>query len=83
MIKKIFNILILILFISWIYIIFSDLSRVKNDEKAKFCIKNTIYDYVDGSVEECTGLGYKVYYYDRPSVNVKTEFGPFWKEMQE
>lgn len=83
MLKRIFHILILLLFIGWTYIIFSDLSKVKEGNKAKFCLKNTIYDYVDGSVEECTGLGYKVYYYDRTSVNVKTEFVPFWKEMQE
>ena len=83
MLKKIFNILIIILFVGWCYIIISDYIKVKNGEKAKFCIRYTIYDYTDGSVNECTGLGYKVYYYNRESVNVKTEFGPFWMDMKE
>ena len=82
MIKKIFNLLTTLLFICWIYVIVSDYFKVKNDEKAVFCIETIIHDFTDGSVEECKGLGYKVYYYDRPNLNVKTDFGPFWIEMK-
>lgn len=83
MIKKLFSILLLLIFIGWCYILFSDYSKVKEGNKAKHCIKHTIYEYEDGSVKECTGLGYKVYYYNRESVNVKTEFGPFWMSIKE
>jgi len=83
MLKKVLNVLIILIFIVWCYLIISDYLRVKNDKKAIYCLEHVIYDYTDGSVEECVGLGYKVYYYDRTSVNVKTEFGPFWKKMKE
>lgn len=83
MIKKIFDIIITLLFIIWVYMIITDYIKVKNDEKAVFCLENVIYDYVDGSVEECKAFGYKVYYYNRDSLNVKTDFGPFWMEMKE
>ena len=81
--RKIFNVVILFLFFCWSYVIISDFIEVKNGNKASFCIRHTIYDYTDGSVEECMGLGYKVYYYNRSSVNIKTEFGPFWKKIKD
>ena len=62
--------------------IISDYVKVKDGKKAAFCIRHTIYDYVDGSVEECLGFGYKVYYYDRDSINVSTDFGPFWMDIR-
>lgn len=83
MVKKVFNIVIAILFVVWCYLLITDYFRVKNDEKAKYCIEHAIYDYTDGSVEECVGLGYKVYYYNRPNINVKAEFGPFWIKMKD
>ena len=82
MFKKIFNIIIVILFVFWLYMIGSDYTKVTNGEKAVFCLEHIIYDYEDGSVEECVGLGYKVYYYDRDSLNAKTDFGPFWIKMK-
>lgn len=82
MIKRILDVLIIILFIGWLYMIVTDYVKVKNGEKAVFCLEHVIYDFIDGSAEECKALGYKVYYYDRDSLNVKTDFGPFWMEMK-
>ncbi len=83
MIKKILNLIIILLFIAWVYIIISDYLRFKNQEKVNFCIKNTVYDYEDGSTSECIGLCYKIYYYNRTSLNIKSEFGPFWIKMKD
>lgn len=83
MIRKVFNIVIAILFVIWCYLLISDYFRIKDDKKAIYCVKNIIYDYTDGSVEECIGIGYKVYYYDRPNINVKSEIGPFWIKMKD
>jgi len=82
MIKKILNIAIILLFIGWISIIIIDYKKVQNDQKAIFCLEIIIYEYEDGSVEECQGLGYKVYYYDRTSLNVKTDFVTFWMKIR-
>lgn len=82
MIKKILNICILSFFVFWVYAIVTDFQKVKNDDKAVYCIRQTLYDYTDGSVEECLGLGYKVFYYNRTSINAKTDFGPFWMKLR-
>ena len=82
MIKKILNVLIILVFIGWLYLIITDYMKVKDGEKAVYCISTSIHEFEDGSVEECFGLGYKVYYYDRTSLNVRTDFGPFWMEMK-
>jgi len=63
--------------------IISDYQKVKNDKKPTFCIRQTLYDYIDGSVEECLGIGYKVYYYNRENVDIKTKFGPFWMDLED
>lgn len=81
-ISKIFNILITILFIGWITVLLIDYSNVSKGKEANFCINNTIKDYTDGSVEICTGVGYKVYKYDREGYKA-IEFGPFWMEEKD
>lgn len=74
----IFWVIILILFFVWIF----DFIKVKQQKKPSFCIKNNVYEFEDGTTQECIGLGYKVYNYDRKSVNIKTEFGPFFIKMK-
>jgi len=80
--SKVFNILITILLIGWITVLLIDYANVSKGKSAKFCINNTIKDYTDGSVEICTGLGYKVYNYDRQGYKA-IEFGPFWMEEKD
>ncbi len=70
-------ILVIILF-PWIH----DYIKVVNEEEPKFCIQEKTYEFEDGTVEECLGIGYKVYTYDRTSIDLKTQFGPFFMEMQ-
>lgn len=76
-ILMVLKILVLILFIAWILIVFIDYFKTRNEEMPVFCIKETTYDYDDGSTYECIGLGYKMYKYERESINA-TEFGPFF-----
>ncbi len=83
MLKKIIDYILIFMLLIWGYLIISDYIRVKNDKEAKYCIDKKIYEYYDGTVEKCMGVLYTVYYYDRDSINIKKEFGPFWKEMHE
>ena len=80
--KRIFDVVfwvaIVILFFVWVF----DFVKFKQEKKPSFCIKNNVYEFDDGTVEECIGLGYKVYYYDRKSINIKTQFGPFFVKMK-
>ena len=74
---KILDILLWIILIGWMAIVFMDYYRVTNEKEPKFCIKQETIQYEDGTVESCTGLGYKVYEYNRDSFDA-IEFGPFW-----
>ena len=81
-VKKILNLLLALAFLFWSYAFVSDCLRVNNGGRAKYCVKDTVYDQNDGSTEECLGLGYKVYYYNRSSVDIAKEIGPFWMAMR-
>lgn len=74
----IFWILIIGLFAVWV----TDFVRVKTDEKPMFCVKRIEHKYDDGTTEECVGLGYKVYNYNRKSINIRSQFAPFFVGME-
>lgn len=74
---KILDIVLWVILIGWMVIVFMDYYRVTNEKEPKFCIKEETIQYEDGTVESCTGLGYKVYEYKRDSFKA-IEFGPFW-----
>ena len=76
-ISNILIILIIILVITWIAIIFVDYFTVRNNKDPMFCLKEEVKTYNDGKVYICTGLGYKIYNYDRKSISA-AEFGPFF-----
>ena len=80
--KKIFSALFSIILIGIVAIWLFDYFRMVNNEKPMFCIKQETYKYDDGTVEECTGLGYKIYEYNRTSYRAK-QFGPFFIKMHE
>lgn len=62
----------------WIF----DFITVKNGNSPKFCIKNNVYEFDDGTVNECVGLGYKVYNYNRSGLSIKVQFSPFFVGME-
>ena len=80
----IIKIVILSLVIIWIIIFFIDYFRVRQAKMPIFCLTENTKEYEDGTVYSCTGLGYKMYKYDRDSIDASIEFGPFFiKERTE
>lgn len=77
-ISKIFNLLLWVILIGWVALVVIDYMHIQKEEQPQFCWFNQkTTEYKDGSVKECTGLGYKVINYDRSSFKA-VEFGPFW-----
>ncbi len=76
-VTTILKLLVIALIIAWIGIIFVDYFNVTKGDEPKFCIKEEVKTYDDGTVYSCLGLGYKVYRYERLSINA-VEFGPFF-----
>ena len=76
--SRVLNILLWVVLFAWMALVVIDYFHVQNQEKPQFCWFNEhTTSYNDGSVTECTGLGYKVINYDRTSFKA-IEFGPFW-----
>lgn len=85
-IKKgdVFKVVLLAIIIIWIIIFFIDYFRARQSKTPLFCISEETKEYDDGTVYSCTGLGYKMYQYNRSSVDATIEFGPFFiKERTE
>lgn len=80
----IIKVAILALVIIWIIIFFIDYFRARQSKDPIFCISEQTKEYEDGNVYSCTGLGYKMYRYNRNSIDASIEFGPFFiKERTE
>jgi hypothetical protein len=75
---EIIKVIILSIVIIWIICFFIDYARARQSKKPLFCIKEVTKEYEDGSVYACTGLGYKMYKYERSSIPVSIQFGPFF-----
>ena len=85
-IKKgdVIKVVLLAIIIIWIIIFFIDCFRARQSKTPLFCISEETKEYDDGTVYSCTGLGYKMYKYNRSSVDATIEFGPFFiKERTE
>lgn len=74
---NILKMLIILLVIAWIGILFFDYFNTHQGKEPRFCIKEETKVYDDGTVYICTGLGYKLFKYDRKSISA-FEFGPFF-----
>ena len=81
--KKIFDVVFWVVIIGLAIIWLTDFINVKNDKDPVFCISQKTHTFDDGTVEECVGLGYKVYTYDRSSFSKGRQFGPFFIGMRE
>lgn len=81
---EVIKVVLLAIIIIWIIIFFIDYFRARQSKTPLFCISEETKEYDDGTVYSCTGLGYKMYKYDRSSVDATVEFGPFFiKERTE
>lgn len=81
--KRIWDIIFWLAFCALAFVWIVDFIHVNKGEEPSFCLKEETHEYDDGSVYECTGLGYKIYNYDRTSVGTGYEFGPFFKKMKD
>lgn len=81
--KLIFDVVFWVVIVSLLFVWIFDFLKVKNEEKPVFCIQEKTHEFDDGTVEECVGLGYRVYMYDRDSIDVKVQFSPFFIGMEE
>ena len=57
--------------------------RVSDRKDPMFCLSKKTHTFEDGTVEQCTGLGYKVYEYNRASLDSGIQFGPFFIKMKQ
>lgn len=81
--RNVWNIVFWLLIIALFAVWTTDFVRVKKDQEPIFCIKEIEHKYSDGSINECVGLGYRVYNYNRKSSNAKSQFSPFFIGMEE
>ena len=54
-----------------------DFFKTTSNKEPVMCISKQRITYSDGYVDECVGLGYKVYNYRRTSFS-GNQYGPFW-----
>lgn len=81
--RKIWDIVFWIVFaivaLTWVV----DFFRVSDRKDPMFCLSKKTHTFEDGTVEQCTGLGYKVYEYNRASLDSGIQFGPFFIKMKQ
>ena len=75
--SKVVSITLWVVLIVWIGICVTDFIRAKQENKPIFTFASNKTEYVDGDVTSYTGLGYKIYFYERDS-HSGVKFGPFW-----
>lgn len=75
--KLVLRICLFLVIALWVSIMLVDFVRTKKEKKPLFCITKHTYQYEDGKTDECIGLGYKVYRYERKSITAN-EFGPIF-----
>ena len=78
-IVSIFNFVLTIVIFGVVGMAVIDFINVNQEKEPMFCIKKEVINHEDGTVDVCTGVGYKVYQYKRESIK-GSEFGPFWIE---
>lgn len=77
--SRIINFILTIVVFGWVAIAVIDYINVSQEKEPMFCLEKETIQHEDGTVSLCKGLGYKVYKYNRASIQ-GTEFGPFWIE---
>ena len=75
--NRIMNVILWIILFVWMGICLVDYFKTVSNKEPVMCINKQRITYSDGYVDECTGLGYKVYNYRRTSFS-GNQYGPFW-----
>jgi lipopolysaccharide/colanic/teichoic acid biosynthesis glycosyltransferase len=81
-IKKVWDIIFWVAVLCLVAIWITDFALVKQDKDPKFCIKKETITTEKGTIEACTGLGYKIYKYDTEGLRCARDFGPFWQDYR-
>lgn len=81
-VKIIFDVVFWVCFVFLVVIWVIDFVKVQQKSEPVFCISEKTHEFEDGTVDECTGLGYKVFIYKRKSIEAY-QFGPFFIKMKE
>ena len=74
----IIKVVVLSVIIIWLLCFIIDYARARQNKWPLFCINEKVMKYDDGTVKSCTGLGYKMYRYERKSIPISVQFGPFF-----
>lgn len=81
-VKIIIFLIVLALFVSWAFLVYSDYGRVKASQDPQYCVFGTNVDETkEGTITECIGLGYKVIKYKTLDIKM-TEFVPVWEKTK-
>ena len=80
--QKIFDIVFWVAIIILAFVWLTDFIRLQNEKEPVFCLTEKTHKFKDGTVDECIGLGYKIYDYNRESINIKHQFSPFFVGMK-
>ena len=75
--KRIVNITLWVILLTWMAICTIDFILVRTERDTIMTFINERIEYDDGYVLKRTGLGYRVYQYNRESYR-GIDFGPFW-----
>jgi len=76
-IRKTLNIFIWTIIFAWMAICLTDFFLARTERRPIFALNRTVISYEDGNVYRYTGLGYRVFYYQR-EIYKGIDFGPFW-----
>jgi len=74
---KIWNFTMWTILLLWMGICTTDFIRTQQDKRPVFTFMNEVIEHEDGKVYSYTGLGYRIFFYERASYNA-VRFGPFW-----
>lgn len=77
--SRVMNVVLWVVLFAWMAVCLIDFYNVHKSKEPMFCISNKTTTYDDGTVDTCTGIGYKVITYKRDSFKA-IEFGPFWSK---
>ena len=81
--RVIFDVVFWVCIIALAVIWLTDFFRMRDDKEPVFCLSKKTHEFEDGTVDECIGLGYKIYDYHRESLNGAHQFSPFFVGMKE
>lgn len=82
MIKKVLNVAFWVIFCVVLAIWVVDFVQTQRNKEPVFCLKKVTHQYDDGTVNECTGLGYRIFKYNRKTLPTGVDFAPIFVKQR-